>query len=630
MAKELGKVRRAQVLFQGPGAVVDFRTEESPISAIIGGIDDWPKGHGYDPNYIYNNELAKLVTAKIQTRFKDPDPDFKIEYFRSPPVESSDSEDESFALDAFRFPTWLWCPNCNQLKSSQDWRREENTLSLSCSKCSRGENRVYVIPTRFMISCENGHLDDFPWKEWLIKFGSKSTSCDHNNLYLRQKSGDSSLKGQVIECEDCNSKASLENFFSNDYMSTISCKGKHPHLRNHNPEECTLKVKGLLKGASNSYFPVHESVISIPPYEDRFTDFLGNFSLQVILESTEEEAKMILNGLHSSNPSSDKKDFDYYWGQYLARKKWFDGKSGSHLEQEYERLQDDFSSEEIDSVSKDFEKKMIVVPESLDQYIEKIAKITKLKEVKALMGFKRLNEPSNSSNPGKGRFAPVSKSLKNNWLPAIEIFGEGIFFSIKTETLERWEADPNLKKRAKVINDEHKRNSIENLPPYLRDNFELDPIVSPRFLLLHSLSHAIMNQLALDCGYSVSSLKERLYISEKDSSNMAGILIYTSSSDSEGTLGSLSEKAEIDDFEHVFKEAIFSQKTCSDDPNCIDQISSLTEPFNHSACHSCLVLPENCCIHFNKFLDRALQVGNQFSIQESENLKGFFEDLLGE
>ena len=64
MPKELGKVRRAQVLYQGPGAVVDFRTEESPISAIIGGIDDWPEEPN-DPSFIYNNELAKLRNEKI-------------------------------------------------------------------------------------------------------------------------------------------------------------------------------------------------------------------------------------------------------------------------------------------------------------------------------------------------------------------------------------------------------------------------------------------------------------------------------------------------------------------------------------------------------------------------------------
>ncbi len=625
MPKELGKVRRAQVLYQGPGAVVDFRTEESPISAIIGGIDDWPEEPN-DPSFIYNNELAKLATIKIQARFENPDPEFKIKFFRSPPVESEDKE-TNFALNAFRFPNWLWCPECYQLKPSNGWAREENTFSLSCNRCSKSGKKVYVIPTRFMVSCENGHLDDFPWQDWLTKFGSKSTSCKHSNLYLKQNPGDSSLKGQVIECGDCESRASLENFFSNDFMSTFRCKGKHPHLEDQLPEDCSLGIKGLLKGASNSYFPVHESVISIPPYEDGFSDFLGSTSLDVLLGHTKEEAKLIINVLIKSNPNLEESDFEFYWKQYLERKKWFEGTTGSYLEQEYERLQDDFSDEEMDSTSRDFEKVMIDVPISLNKYIAKIAKITKLKEIKALLGFKRINEPSNSSNPGKGRFAPISKYIKNYWLPAIEVFGEGIFFSINLDFLEKWESDEYLKRRAKIINDQHERKSIENLLPYQKSNFELEPVVTPRFLALHSLSHAIMNQLALDCGYSVSSLKERLYISEKDSSNMAGILIYTSSSDSEGTLGSLSEKAEKEEFENLFKEAVNSQKKCSDDPNCIDQISSLTEPFNHSACHSCIVLPENCCIHFNKFLDRALLVGNQFSIEENERFKGLFEDF---
>ena len=109
---------------------------------------------------------------------------------------------------------------------------------------------------------------------------------------------------------------------------------------------------------------------------------------------------------------------------------------------------------------------------------------------------------------------------------------------------------------------------------------------------------------------------------------MAGILIYTSASDSEGTLGSLSENANPDIFEFTLKQALKNIEICSHDPNCIDEISSLTEPFNHAACDSCLILPENCCVHFNKFLDRQTLVGDNFSKDSSTKIEGFFSELI--
>ena len=60
--------------------------------------------------------------------------------------------------------------------------------------------------------------------------------------------------------------------------------------------------------------------------------------------------------------------------------------------------------------------------------------------------------------------------------------------------------------------------------------------ISPKFILLHTLAHLLINQLSFDCGYGSSSLRERLYCDIEDNSfPMTGVLIYTASGDSEGT-----------------------------------------------------------------------------------------------
>ncbi len=63
--------------------------------------------------------------------------------------------------------------------------------------------------------------------------------------------------------------------------------------------------------------------------------------------------------------------------------------------------------------------------------------------------------------------------------------------------------------------------------------------LTPKFVALHTLAHLAIRRLVFACGYGSASLRERLYISDNPKSRMAGILIYTASGDSEGSLGGL-------------------------------------------------------------------------------------------
>ena len=132
-----------------------------------------------------------------------------------------------------------------------------------------------------------------------------------------------------------------------------------------------------------------------------------------------------------------------------------------------------------------------------------------------------------------------------------------------------------------------------------------------------------MKHLSLECGYETASIRERIYV-QSSGSRMAGILIYTSSSDAEGTLGGLARQAEPELFEPIFFGALEAIDWCSSDPLCINGITSTSETFNLAACHSCMLVPETSCEMFNRFLDRLLLIGSDMS-----GVKGYFEEVTG-
>ena len=143
-------------------------------------------------------------------------------------------------------------------------------------------------------------------------------------------------------------------------------------------------------------------------------------------------------------------------------------------------------------------------------------------------------------------------------------------------------------------------------------------------MLCHTFAHALMRQLTLECGYSSASLQERIYVAEGDDP-MAGILVYTSTPDSDGTLGGLQRQGEAKRIGGIVTRAIRAIEWCSSDPLCISDMMGAEASYSHSACHACVLAPETSCENFNQFLDRGLLVG----VPEAPDI-GFFADLIGQ
>jgi hypothetical protein len=140
--------------------------------------------------------------------------------------------------------------------------------------------------------------------------------------------------------------------------------------------------------------------------------------------------------------------------------------------------------------------------------------------------------------------------------------------------------------------------------------------------MIHSLAHALMRQLTLECGYSTASLRERLYVSD-GVDGMTGLLIYTATSDSDGTLGGLQRRAGPDLLGPTILGALKSVQWCSSDPLCISGLTAAPDSHSIAACHSCMLMPETSCEMHNRFLDRTLLIGSDDCPDT-----GFFRPLL--
>jgi hypothetical protein len=230
--------------------------------------------------------------------------------------------------------------------------------------------------------------------------------------------------------------------------------------------------------------------------------------------------------------------------------------------------------------------------------------------VRALTAFTRLVDVESTTD---AKQMPLSDTPLD-WLPAVEVRGEGVFLRLDEERLKKWEevAAP----RVELMRTAHQRVLDQRADDPSR---AVESPATPRMVLLHTLAHVLINEWSLDAGYPAASLRERLYAGD----DMAGLLVYTATSDSAGSLGGLVVQGEPDPLGQAIRSAVQRAAWCSSDPLCVESGVSGTTGLNLAACHACVMLPETSCEHNNVLLDRALLVGTP----EDPTL-GFFAALL--
>ncbi len=242
------------------------------------------------------------------------------------------------------------------------------------------------------------------------------------------------------------------------------------------------------------------------------------------------------------------------------------------------------------------------VPSGFKKTLDHPIAVDRLREVRALCGFTRLDGPD-AAEPA--RIAPIWKSPQP-WLPAAEVRGEGILIRLPEARVEQWERD---------YRDSGGYRDLRQATRNWRTHRGLDPadgMPPARFVLLHTVSHLLLHQVALECGYSTASIRERLYCRESgdpEGPPMAGVLLYTASPDSEGTLGGLVALSEPARLAGVLRDAVSRAKLCSTDPMCADHhAGDLGDTLHNAACHACLFAPETSCEAGNRYLDRGAAI----------------------
>lgn len=575
---DAGSLRRSQIITTyGCGAIVDVPGN----SVVMAGTDFWEQD--IQKQYIITEEtLQKLLGA---------------EYFVSPPPSLDELGSETgLGVPAFRFPLWMYCPAC-EVTTKDEVTGKERVLGKPLFQARnvnlRGKPvcpvcQGFLVPSRFVIACENGHLDEFPYKWWVHSY-SKCTGKPQ--LYLHFDDKKSGLDSIVIGCRTCGNNRSMAGSFGEEALK-IKCSGKRPWLNDQDPAPCDKTLRTMQRGATNLHFGVTFSALSIPPWSKKVQLKLGQRwkDVESFINDQGFFERMVKGWGWPEYFGCSATDI---WKQATNIKKGRETTSVSWkevLEGEYRAF-----CKGSDKDDGEFKTREEPVPRILSSYVDQIVLGLRIREVLALKGFKRIN-PDYDINDLDGTLIPLSnKELK--WLPAVELFGEGIFIKINEEIMRSWENRIEILDRyAKICNKGKLRSGI----------------CTPRYIFLHTLAHLLIRQMTFQSGYGSAAIKERIYSTVANSADelpMAGILIYTASGDSEGSLGGLVREGGTRRLDDTFRSMLEVASWCSSDPLCIQSGGQGLNAMNLAACHACTLLPETSCEARNLFLDRASVVG---------------------
>lgn len=569
----MGSVRRGQLITTyGVGAMVP--ASEAPV--MIAGIDDWPTCRDdeiHDPRLELKLGITRFYMPRATGKAKHND------------------------IPAVRFPEWYYCPTCKRLDCFDALSSANNSKCNCCNEL--------LVPSRFVVMCEDGHMDDFPYFQW-VHGGCDIDSSIRHRLSIKAGGISTALKDVIVGCS-CGLQRSMEGSFSHKAVKEVLsfCSGKRPWLSDK--ERCSRIPRTSQRGASNVYFPIVESAVSIPPWSEGAHKAINRYweVLRAVPGSALEET---IKGMGIAEDSGysvvDLVDTVLDRKTGLGRGQTMSNETIKSAEYEALNKGRDETSADQDFVCV----RASPLAPPLGDYVRAAMVVKRLREVRVLRAFTRL-EPPSPAEPK--REAPLSRKPAG-WLPAIEVIGEGVFFVLEGERLNEWERRDEVVDRAGRID----RNYANRFRIY---KAAPDRMITPRMIMLHSLSHALILQWALECGYPAASLCERLYVSQK----MAGILVYTASTDSAGSLGGLVAMAESDHLTASLEDAVKRMAWCSYDPLCIEAQATGVDSLNLAACHACMLLPEVSCEEQNMLLDRAMLVGTP----ETPDL-GFFSSLL--
>jgi hypothetical protein len=579
--KAHGQVRRGQVITTyGPGALIDLPRH----SALVGGLDTWPKISDLE------EVLEPRLTRKLQFMTNVAAP-----RLYAPPPDPNDPREAARGIGVWRFPEWFVV----QEASSGDERERSRRLvhRLALDNKGRFDGRP-VVATRFVRACPKGHVDDLDWR----RFAHTVEDPCRRQLWLDERGTSGDLADLVVRCE-CGKFRSLYEATPLEMNPLGTCRGTRPWLGRNTEEDCKLPSRLLIRTASNAYFPQVVSVLSLPDRGNAVETSVRELWEDLQIVDSAADLAFLKKKPKIAEQLAAFSDSEVLTAISEAKGGKSDEKPVKQVELQALLAAPEGFGDDV-PVDPNFHARRL--PDRAwrrsmrSDGIEAVIQLHRLREVLALVGFTRFEAVTPDINGEYDTDVERAQiALEPAWFPAVENRGEGLFVHLRATAVVSWLARPAVKQRLDALARGYYR--------WAKDRKSLRPFPGGPYVLLHTLSHLLIQSLSMRCGYPASSIRERIYADT--AAQQFGILLYTGSPDADGTLGGLVQQARH--IEDHLAQALRMTALCSNDPVCAQHEpgESLESRWLHgAACHGCALVAETSCEMRNDSLDRALVV----------------------
>lgn len=530
--------------------------------------------------------------------------------FRIPDSAISDT----FVHPTASFPQWNLCVQ----QHDQSLNVIHNRI-IGCPRCrgqarERSKNPKFAI--RFVLACANGHLDDVPWT--FIVHRGQTTPCQPDHV-LWLGTG-ASLTSIILECPNCHARRSLGEI----YQIKPPCSGWRPETGIRD-QTCGQNAVVVQRGSTLLRIPEVITSLTIPPARSIHT-VLQRDAFEAIFRSLRAFGFTEENFLRLLAQYEQEQQIPRRVCEVLREMPWEDLKEAidelqdlsrektpiEYLQQEHRALEN-AALEGYPPYPSESERRLGEPPRFQVNQAEirkgvkasdaglrfRVMPIERLRVVLVQRGFRRVefDNPQLQPSSTAGR---DPQQEEDTWFPGVDHFGEGLFIDL----------DPDFLERPFYPQSEIARTWESRLATMRSQGLVDERLITWNALSLwwHTLSHRLVNALAIHSGYSSSSIRERIYLTNDEKKGLrGGIVLYTTQAGGDGTLGGLTSLA--NQFEEVLDLGLESIDNCSNDPLCehaeIDDRCQLG-----AACYSCLLISETSCEHMNQYLDRRLLLGD--------------------
>ncbi|ADQ41594.1 Protein of unknown function DUF1998 [Caldicellulosiruptor acetigenus I77R1B] len=601
------QIRKSQfILTYGPGSILESVTGPRIIPGPLAGLFNRPvNGKNLSPvDFEISHQRLTEGLFRNGTRI------FRI------PSNAELGIEENVPLYTTRpFPGWGLCIDHGILYRLGD----------DCPECKRSGGRWKKKrreAIRFVRACPAGHLDDVDWN-YVVHSKSKRTAECTGEWFYWQRQG-ASLKEIKIRCPVCKAEVNMGEIYNRPWP----CSGRFPERETEGfpvRPGCRREARIIQRQASNLRIPEVVTLFTVPPRHTKLHRLLENQAIRTAVITagslgTQLNCNNFLKMLEDLRRQSLITEVTY---EEILKYDWREIESALQdlkkpVPQSYREILVDEFNRLVDAAYNgasaggrgSAELLFEVIKQDIRTFRSpgglnfRIVPVTRLNTVTVQTGYRRFV----CSKPEETELVDISFTDErgNRWLPGIEFMGEGIFVMLEKDDENHFQFGG--KNYSKWLNAyRNRRNENYNQPGLFRDDMYRDEL-HPVFVWWHTLSHIILRTLSVGSGYSLSSIRERIYFDiDRDGHARGGIIFYTVQPGADGTLGGLVSL--VPHFGEILSRVHQMAEKCSNDPLCGEQEFAPGKS-NGAACYACTMVSETSCEHRNMWLDRHILVEN--------------------